>query len=172
MNEKNQFIETGKIVAPFGIKGEVKIYPWSDSPEAVAKLKRLYIRGGREELTVSSRVHGSMVVSKIEGVETVDAAEKLRNHIVYLNRKDFPLPKGVYFYKDLLGLTVCDADSGRIYGVLSDIFTTGAGEIYTVKDDAGKEYMFPVIPEIIISTDIQNGKMEIRPLKGIFDDED
>ena len=170
---KNQFIETGKIVAPFGIKGEVKIYPWSDSPEAVAKLKKLYIRGGSEMLSVSSRVHGgNMVVSKIEGVNTVEEAEKLRNYVVYLDRNDFPLPKGCYFHKDLLGLSVIDADSDRVYGILSDIFSTGAGEIYTIKAENGKEYMIPVIPDVIVKTDLEGGVLKIRALKGIFDDED
>ncbi len=170
---KNKFIETGKIVAPFGIRGEVKIYPWSDSPEKLAELKRLYIKGGSVELSVSSRVHGgNMVVSKIDGVNTVEDAEKLRNFVVYLNREDFPLPKGVYFHKDLIGIKVIDADNGKVYGVLCEIFSNGAGEVYTIKAENGKEYMIPVIPEVIVSTDIDNEIMKIHPLKGIFDDED
>lgn len=167
-----QFIETGKIVSTFGIKGEVKIYPWSDSAKSVAALKRLYIKGGKEVFAANSRVHGDMVVSKLEGIDTVEAAEKLRGFVVYLNRDDVKLPKGVYFYTDLIGMDVTDADSGVVYGKLSEIFKGGSGEIYTVKRENGKEFMIPVIPETIVGTDVDKGVMKVRLLKGLIEDED
>ena len=168
-----KFIETGKIVAPFGIKGEVKIYPWSDSPEDLTNLSRLYVKGGSICFQIeSSKVHKNMVIAKLSGVNTVEDAEKLREYVVYLNREDISLPKGVYFNTDLLGIKVIDADSEREYGVLSDIFKGGSGEIYTIKMENGKEFMLPVIPETVISTDIENGILKIRLLKGLLDDED
>ncbi len=167
-----QFIETGKIVAPFGIKGEVKIYPWSDTPEDLATLSRLYIKGGSQLMVVeSAKVHKGMVIAKFQGISTVEEAEKLRNFVVYLNREDISLPKGVYFYTDLIGISVIDADSGEEYGKLSDILKGGSGEIYTIKRDNGKEFMLPVIPETIISTDIDKGILKVRLLKGLLDDE-
>lgn len=170
---KKQFIETGKIVCPFGVKGEVKVYPWSDTPEEVAALRRIYIKGGEKEYRVlSGRVHKDMVLLSLEGVGTVEDAEKLRNYVVYLKREDKPLKPGQYFYVDLIGMDVVDADNGTVYGTLSEITKGGSGEIYTVKMPSGREFMLPVIKETVIETDLDKNVMKIRPLKGLIEDED
>lgn len=167
-----QFIETGKITAPFGIKGEVKVYPWSDSPEDITALSRLYVKGGSVEYAIERAYeHKGMVNVKLRGVDTVEDAEKLRNFVVYLNRDDKPLPEGVFFYADLLGLDIVNNDTGETVGTLSDITDNGASEIYTVKTPE-YEFMMPVTPETLIKTDIENGKIFVHLLKGLLPDED
>lgn len=167
-----QFLEVGQIVSTHGIKGEVRVNPWCDSPEFLKKFKTLYFdKNGEKSVKVQSRVHGNIVLMKIEGVDTVEDASKLRNRVLYMNRKDAKIDKNTYFIQDLIDCRVFDADTGAEYGVLTDVSETGANDVwYITKDD--KEYLIPAIPDVVISTDVEKGEILIRPLKGIFDDED
>ena len=109
---------------------------------------------------------------QLNGVTTVEQADKLRGTVLYINRNDVTLPEGRYFISDLLGLRVCDADNAEIcYGNITDVLKTGANDIYQVTDDAQKCYLIPVIDDVVIETDLTAGIVRIRPMKGIFDDE-
>lgn len=170
---KKDLIECGKIVSTQGIRGEVRIQPWSDSPDFLCDFKCFYARGGELKLdTESIRVHKNLVVAKFKGVNSVEEAQVLRNHVIYIERKSLKLEKGRYLVRDLIGLEVVDAQTKKCYGKLSDVTVTGAKDVYHIKTSEGKELLFPAIPEVIVKTDIQGGKMEIIPLKGLFDDED
>ena len=170
---KKQFLETGKIVGTHGIKGEVRIEPWCDSPEFLCAFKKLYLDpNGAAAIEVKSRPHKNITLAKIKGVETIDEAERLRGKTVYINRDDINLGEGVHFVQDLLGLEIRDADSGRVYGTLTDVLRTGANDVYEITADDGKKYLAPVIDEVILSKNIDEGFVLIRPMKGIFGDED
>ena len=82
------------------------------------------------------------------------------------------MPEGKFFIQDVIGLEVTDADTGRRYGTLTDVLKTGANDVYTVRDSAGKEFLLPVIPDVVVDTDLEAGRLLVRPIKGIFDDED
>ena len=98
-------------------------------------------------------------------------AAKLRDKILYMKRADAKLPDGQYFIQELIGCSVYDADDeGLCYGVLSDVSQTGANDVWHIEKD-GKEYLIPAIPPVVISTDVAEGIIKIRPLRGIFDDE-
>lgn len=170
---KKQFLESGKIVGTHGIKGEVRIDPWCDSPEFLCEFKKLYLESdGSTFIEVKSRSHKNVTLTKIKGVDTIEAAEKLRGKIVYINRDDVALEEGVNFVQDLIGLEVRDADNGTVYGKISDVLRTGANDVYEITDSENKKYLAPVIDEVILETDIDGGFVLIRPMKGIFDDED
>ena len=102
----------------------------------------------------------------------MDDAQKLRNRILFAAREDFELEEGTYFIQDLLGLEVLDADSGKRYGIISDVTQTGANDVYHIKGEDGKEVLIPAIADVVLETDVDGGVMRIRPLKGLFDDED
>ena len=113
-----------------------------------------------------------MAILKIEDIDTVEEAAKLRDKILYMKRADAKLPDGQYFIQELIGCSVYDADDeGLCYGVLSDVSQTGANDVWHIEKD-GKEYLIPAIPPVVISTDVAEGIIKIRPLRGIFDDED
>ncbi|MEE0914461.1 MAG: ribosome maturation factor RimM [Ruminococcus sp.] len=170
---KKQYLDSGKIVGTHGIKGEVRIDPWCDSPEFLCMFKKLYLdEKGQTFIEVKSRPHKNITLAKIKGVDTIEDAEKLRGKIVYINRNDISLEEGVNFVQDLIGLEVRDADNDMVYGKISDVIRTGANDVYEITDSDGKKYLAPVIDEVIIETDIDNGFVLIRPMKGIFDDED
>ena len=170
---KKQYLDSGKIVGTHGIKGEVRIDPWCDSPEFLCMFKKLYLdEKGETFIEVKSRPHKNITLAKIKGIEIVEEAERLRGKIVYINRNDINLEEGVNFVQDLIGLEVRDADDETVYGKISDVLRTGANDVYEITDSDGKKYLAPVIDEVIIETDIDNGFVLIRPMKGIFDDED
>lgn len=167
-----QFLEIGKIVSVHGIQGEVKVMPWCDSPEDFKKAKNFYFDNGEKEISITCvKIVKNMVILKIEGINTREDAIKLRNKIVYVNRSSINLPQNTYFVQDLVGLEVVDADSNMLYGTISDVSQTGANDVYHIKSSENKMYYIPAIKQVIIKTDIENGKMYIRPMKGLFDDE-
>lgn len=169
---KKQFLETGKIVGTHGIKGEVRIDPWCDSPEFLCCFKRLYLdESGETFVDVKSRPHKNITLTKIKGVDTIEDAERLRGKIVYINRNDIELEEGVNFVQDLIGLEIKDADNGTVYGKLTDVIYTGANDVYEITDDNGKKYLAPVIDEVIVETNVDEGYVLIHAMKGLFDDE-
>lgn len=170
---KKQFLETGKIVGTHGIKGEVRIDPWCDSPEFLCCFKKLYLDDmGKNFIEIKARPHKNITLAKIKGVENIEEAEKFRGKVVYINRDDIVLEEGVNFVQDLIGLEIRDAESDAVYGKLTDVIYTGANDVYEVTDDSGKKYLMPVIDEIIEETNIDEGYVFIHPMKGLFDDED
>ncbi len=166
---KKQFLEAGKIVTTHGIRGEVKIMPYTDTPELLAEFDRLFIGRDKQELFIEhSRVFKSMVIAKIEGVDTPEDAEKLRNKVLFMHRDDLELDEDTYFIQDLIGVEVRDADTDFVYGKISDVMQTGANDVYVVTG-GDREYLVPAIPDVVISTDIDAELMTIRPLDGLFD---
>ena len=168
-----QYLETGKIVGTHGVKGMVRVKPWSDSGEFLTEFKYFYLDSNGEEKLEALKIqpHGGVVIMALKGVETIEEAEKLRNKVLFINRSDAHLPEGRYFIDDLIGCSVYDADSGKVYGTVSDISKTGANDVWHISSN-GKEYLLPAIDEVVISVAPENEKVVIRPLKGIFDDED
>jgi 16S rRNA processing protein RimM len=166
---KKEFLEAGKIVTTHGIRGEVKIMPYTDTPELLAEFDRLFMGRNKDEVTiVRSRVFKNMVIAKIEGVDTPEDAEKLRNKLLYMHRDDLELDDDTYFIQDLIGIEVRDADSGKVYGTISDVMQTGANDVYVIKG-SDREYLVPAIADVVVSTDIDENIMTIRPLDGLFD---
>ncbi len=164
-----KYLEIGKIVTTHGIKGEVKIQPWCDSPEVLCQFDVLYNKDGSKEYHISARPHGNMVIAKIKGIDTVEQAQDIRNRILYMDRDDVELPEGTYFVQDLIGLQVYD-EQGKLYGKLTDVTSAGgANDVYEINND-GKLYYIPAIPSVILNTDIEGGKMTIYPMEGLFDE--
>ncbi len=164
-----RFLEIGKIVAVQGLKGDVRVEPWCDSAEFLCEFDTLYFDKGNTPVEIEKvRPHKNIVLVKIKGTDTVEAAQMLRGKILYMDREDVELDDGCYFVQDLIGLEVIDNDDGTVYGKLSEVKETGANDVYIVKNGE-KEYLIPAIPDVIISTDIENGKMLIHKLDGLFD---
>ncbi len=168
---KKEYLEAGKIVNTHGIRGEVKIMPYCDSPELLCEFDRLFMGKSLKEIYIQrSRVQKNMIICKIEGVDTPEDAEKLRNQMLYMHRDDLELDEDTYFIQDLIGMTVKNADTGEIYGTIDDVFQTGANDVYSIKN-GDKSYLIPAIADVVITTDIDSGIMTIRPLEGLFDED-
>ncbi len=167
-----KYLEIGKIVSTHGIKGEVRVQPWCDSGEFLCEFDRLYFDEGKKTVEIKrARVQKNIVIMQLEGVETVEAAQALRNKVLYMDRDDVELDEGTYFIQDLIGLTCIDADSGEEIGKITDVMETGANDVYEITSGE-KKYLIPAIPDVVISTDIDANTMTIRKMEGLFDDED
>ena len=169
-----EYLEIGEITGTHGVRGEVRLNPWCDSPEFVVGFKTLYFDGNGScaAKLKAVRPHGNIVLLKIDGVDTVEQAQKLRGKILYMKRSDAKLPEGHYFIAELMGCRVLDADDESIcYGTLTDVSETGANDVWHITNEKG-EYLIPAIPDVVIETDVALNRVFIRPLKGIFDDED
>ena len=167
-----EYLEIGKITGTHGIRGEMRVQPWCDSPEFMKKFKTLYLdRKGEKPVRVSSRPNGNMVIMKMDGVETVEQASLYREKVLFMKRADAQLPEGRFFIQELIDCKVIDADDETVcYGTLTDVSQTGANDVWHITNEKG-EYLIPAIPPVVIDTDVVSGVIKIRPLKGIFDDE-
>ena len=169
---KKRFLEVGEIVASHGLGGEVKVYPWCDSPDFILDFSFLYLNSGSVRLEVErARVNKNTVIIKLKNYDDVEQTMQLRKKVLYIDRQDVSLGDGTFFVQDLLGLEIVDVDTGVIYGNLSEVSKTGANDVYHVKKN-GKEVLIPAIPDVIIDTDISGGIMKIRPLNGLFEPEE
>ncbi len=167
---KKQYLEIGKIVNRHGLNGVVKVMPWCDSPEFLCEFETLYRGKAHQPMTVTgASVQKNTVLMKFEGVDTPEAADALRNAVLYMNRADVELDDDTYFIQDLIGMQVQDADSGKIYGTLTDVLQTGANDVYEVTPEEGKTLLVPVIPEVVLKVDFDSDTVRIRPLEGLFD---
>ena len=165
-----QYLEIGKIVNVHGLRGDVKVVPWCAEPEFLCEFDTLYLGKAQKPVNVTAaRLQKGNVLLHLEGVDTVEAAEQLRNQVLYMDRDEVELEEGVYFIQDLIGLEVLDADTGKSYGKLSDVMQTGANDVYEIKDETGKTVLIPAIPDVVQETDLDGGVMRIRPLEGLFD---
>lgn len=167
-----KYLEIAKIVSVHGLKGEVKAEPWCDSPEDLCRHKRLYFSKGEKEIKVkSARAQKNMAILKLEGINTVEQAQGLRGRVLYADRDSITLPKDTYFVADLIGMTVEDFESGKVYGKITLVTQTGANDVYHIKDQNGRMYYIPAIADVVKETDIESGIMKITPLRGLFDED-
>ena len=169
---KKEFLEVGQGVGTHGVRGTMRIKPWSDDGEFLKGFKRFFTDKGDSVLKVKSvKPHGAVVLLDVAGVDSIEKAEAMRGKVLSIKREDAKLPEGRYFIDDLVGCTVKDADSEAILGTLTEVSATGANDVWHI-EKGGKEYLVPAIDEVIVSVDVENESVVIRPLKGIFDDED
>jgi 16S rRNA processing protein RimM len=168
-----EFLEAGKIVGTHGVRGELRVDPWCDSAEFLKQFHTLYLGHGSVPLKVLlSRVQKKQLLVQFEGIDSIEKADTYRGKILYLKRADAKIPDGRYFVEDLIGLEVYDADSFVYYGSLTEVMRTGANDVYQITSLGKKNYLLPAVDSMVQEIDLKKGKMLIRPIKGIFDDED
>ncbi len=170
---KKEFLEIGKIVGTHGVRGMVRIQGWCDGIEFLKGVKNYYTdENGKSALKCEKIAeNGNVFIAKFGGIDTIEKAEDYRGKVLYISRNDVRLEKGRYFIQDIIDCTVYDNESGEIYGVISDVSSTGANDVWHIKKGE-KEYLIPVIPPVVKEVNVDTGVIKITALKGIFDDED
>ena len=166
---KQELIPVGTIVNAHGIRGEVKLNPVGFAPEFLAEFDRFCI-GGKETEVRSARVHKSVVLLTLPGVEDMDAALALKGKSVSIYAEDVELPEGEYFDVELEGCTVVDDATGDELGTLKRVLHYPAHKVYEVKGT--REYLIPAVPGVFIaSVDIGAGVVRVHMMKGLATDE-
>lgn len=158
------FVLIGKARRPHGVNGEIVVDPYSDFPERFNPGNRIWIGEQHRPCQIKSRraTNDGLLIS-LQGLDTPDAVGEFRNQYIYVDRSTLPvLPPGVYYHFQLLGLQVFSED-GKMMGVLNEVITTGANDVYAVVDEAGNENLFPALESVILSIDLEEKKMVVRP---------
>ena len=162
---KLQFVEAGEIVTTHGVRGEVKVLPWVDSPEVLCEFDRCRI-DGKEYVMESVRVQKTCNLVKLQGIDTMEAAQAMRGKTLELYRED--IDDEVIFAAELIGVEVfCEEENiGKIVNVLD----YPGNSVYVVKGQY--EYMIPAVQEFIEELKPENGCIKVRLIEGMRTDAD
>lgn len=168
------YLEAGKFVSTHGVLGELKAYPYCDGPEFLCGFEQFYLspEGGSPVRVETARVHKNITLVKLAGVDSVEAARVFINKMFYIHRSQVTLPQGRYFIQDLIGCAVKDADTGALYGTITDVTNNGASDIYAIRKENGQTALFPAVDAFLGETDVQAGVVTVRPIEGMFTDAD
>ena len=166
-----EYFEIGQIVNTSGLKGEIKIKPFTDDITKFNDFKTIYVSVKKElkEFKIEKvRFSKNMVFLKLKGIDTIEEAENYRN--LYIKRKrdkDEKLEEDTYYIVDLIGCKVCTDDQKEL-GEVIDVFSTGSNDVYVVKDELGKQVLLPAIKEVIKNVDIENRTIIVHLLEGLI----
>ena len=161
---KLQYLEAGEIVTTHGVRGEMKVLPWADSPEFLLDYHRVRI-DGVEYIVESCRVQKSCNLLKVRGVDTMESAQALRGKTVEIFRSD--APKELIFAAELIGVRVFENDTE--IGSVTDVLDYPGNKVYVV---TGKHtYMIPAVKAFVLSTDMESGIMQVKLIEGMRMDE-
>ncbi len=156
-----EFMSIGQITKPHGVKGEVKVFSLTDSLEEFTALKKVYIDGVERKIT-SCKLQTDRAILKIEGIDSMDEAEKYRNKYLKIHREDAKeLPEDSYYIADLIDCKVFDTE-GEELGTVYDVIETGSNDVYWVKGK--KEVLIPALKDIVVKVDIENNEIIIKPV--------
>ena len=168
-----RYLETGRILTTHGVRGEVKIEPWADSPDFFRRLKRLYLRapGPERELEIERvRTAGAFVLCKFRGFDTPEQAAVLRGRTVFFDRGDVVLPEGRFFLSDAVGMSVLDAENGALLGRVTGVTDTGAQTLFEAVTPSGVRFLVPCVPAFIERADTERGELRIHNMPGLIGD--
>ena len=160
-----QMLDAGELVGAHGVRGELKLLPWADSPEFLLDFSRLCIDGRWYDVE-RSRVQKTCVLVKLRGVDTVEDAARLVKKIAKIDRDDAPLPEGSHYITDLVGLRVLS--DGAPIGRITEVLSMPGNDVYVVR---GKHsYLIPVVREYVDEPDFAAGTVNVRLIEGMQTD--
>jgi 16S rRNA processing protein RimM len=167
-----EYFECGKILAPHGVRGLVKVDSWCDSPKILAAQKRVFFARGEgytEAKVLSASVSGPVVLMNIEGIGDRETAQGMKGNVIYLKREDIPIAKGAHFLADIIGLPALEFTTGAALGRIKDI-TEGVGNrIYVIETPSGKDALVPDVDVFIKEIDLERG-VKIATIPGLFEE--
>jgi len=161
---KLQFIQAGEIVSTHGVRGEMKILPWGDSPEFLLDYKRVRI-DSKDYKVNSCRIQKTCNLMVLEGIDNIDQAQLLRGRVVEIYRCD--APKEIIFAAELEGVRVFSQE--QEIGVLTDVLDYPGNKVYVVKGE--HEYMIPAVKQFVLSVDLDENIMQVHLIEGMRTDE-
>lgn len=169
--EKLTHFKIGQIVNTQGLKGEVRVYPFTDEINRFDELKEFYLGKDLNNTWEVERVRykGNMVIMKIKDIDTVEMAEKLKNKFMYVSRENSrELDEDEYFISDMIGIDVYTI-AGKYIGTLKDVLQYSANDVYVISGLENQEYMIPAMMKFVPTIDMDERKMIIDPIKGMID---
>lgn len=166
----DKYFEIGQIVNTNGLKGMLKVKPFTDDIKEFEEFGTIYIQKKAEliEFKIQMvRYVKNMVLLKLEGIDDINEAEKYRNLYLKVDRSKMPkLPEDSYYIVDLIDCEVVTIE-GENLGKVDDVFSTGSNDVYVVKNELGKQILLPAIGEVIKKVDIPNKKITVKLMEGL-----
>jgi 16S rRNA processing protein RimM len=166
-----QFLVIGQILAPFGIRGAVKVEVMTDFPDRFRGLRTVYLgdkHAPHEVRLAEVRESGRQAILQFKGFDNPEDAAVLRGQLIFIPIEDaIPLEEGQYYVHQVVGLTV-QTDTGETLGVVADVLFTGGNDVYVVEKD-GHEVLIPVVEDVILNVDLPAGTMLVRLPPGLID---
>ena len=166
---KKQFLEAGKIVNTHGVTGEIKVQSWCDSPEVLLDFDKLYLSPTEPVQVKKSYVHKNCVIMRLEGVNTCEAAEALKNRVLYLDREDVELPDDLVFIQDILGLDVFDVRTGETIGTLREVNQGAGHDLYLIRREGKADALIPACKPFLKSIDLEKGVITVETIEGLIE---
>ena len=167
----DNLLEIGQIVNSYGIKGFLKVVPFTDNVKRFDDLKTIYIEKNKKlsEMEIEEvKYHKNLVLLKLKGIDDINDTLEFKNCYIKIDRKDaVKLPEDTYFIVDLIDMDVT-TDEGENLGKIVDVFPTGSNDVYVVKDELGKQVLLPAIGDVIKSVDVKNKKMVVHLIEGLI----
>ncbi len=162
----------GKVVATHGIKGQLRVVPFSGEPDTIVSLTTVILKGPKGETgdfaVAAAAVHGRKVLLTLKGFDNINQVLPLVGREIYARREQLPeLSPGEYYWCDLLGLAVMTLE-GATLGTIADIIPTGSNDVYVVRDGK-KEYLIPALEDVVLRVDLDGGVVTVSPPEGLFD---
>jgi len=174
MKETREWVTIGKIVAPFGIRGELKVRSFTDIPDRFVTLDAVCLSPSYVSYTIESvRPYKGedMHLLKLGGIDDATTAETLRDGDICVPLSALPqLPPNSYYQHDIVGLQVFNLD-GVLIGVIDDIMSTGGNDVYIIKAPNRKQILIPAIKDVVKQIDLIRRVMYIDPMRGLLDDD-
>ncbi len=168
---KQEFFEIGQIVNTFGIKGFVKVKPFTDDLERFLELNSVLVEKNKklQEMKIQEvKFHKELVLIKFKEIEDMNMAEKLKGCYIKIKRENArKLPENTYFIADLIGMKVFDEENNQL-GRVDDIYNNKVHDVYVIKDDLGKQILLPSTKEVIKDIDIENDKIIVHLIDGLI----
>ena len=165
-------LRVGVISSTHGLKGEVKVFPTTDDPARFRDLREVILEAKREtrDLEVERvKFFKQFVIVKFKGLDRIEEVEGYKGAELWVTRENaVPLEEGEYYIADLIGLLV-RSDEGEELGTIKDVLQTGANDVYEVERKDGKPLLLPVIPECVLSVDLEKGEVLVHVLDGLLD---
>ena len=167
-----EYIEIGQIVNTQGLKGEVKVMPFTDAINRFDNLKKIYIEinSSKQLLEIEKvRYVKNMVILKFKGKDKIEDIEKYKGRYIFIDETDkLDLPEDTFYISDLIGLVVVDNSNNDLLGKIIDVFSTGSNDVYVVKSDDGKEILLPAIKQVINNIDLNNKQVIVNLIEGLL----
>ncbi|MDF2653602.1 MAG: rimM [Bacillota bacterium] len=159
-------IKIGQVVNVVGLKGELKVYHYSDYKERFEELSEIYLDQRLVKIE-GVRYMKDMVILKLAGINDRTEAEKHKGKDLLIEKKDVRvLPEDTYYIFDLIGLSVQD-ERGAALGTLCDVIQNTSQDLYEVEKQDGKKFMIPAVDEFILKIDMENKVMTVRLIEGL-----
>ena len=164
------FLQVGVITTTHGLKGEVKVFPTTDDVNRFKQLKEVYLDTGKDKIKLEvegCKFFKQFVILKFKGINDINDIEQYKRCPLLVTREEaVPLEEDEYFIADLIGLKIL-TETGIEVGVLKDVITTGANDVYAVQLPTGGEILLPAIKDCIMDVDMEAGEMIVHLMKGL-----